>query len=99
MCICAQHNHRPHQVTVQDREDSQEVSNPPTPRQPGAPSDTGCAHDLSTPHQHLPHGHGCGTGTWTRPLTPGTGTRLDQGSQDPSSPETKSYQNGGAASL
>lgn len=51
MCTCAEHNHRPHQATVQDRQGSQGVSNPPTPRQPGAPSDTGCAHAPSTPHQ------------------------------------------------
>lgn len=43
----------------------------PTPRQPGAPSDTGCAHTPSTPHQHLPHSRGCGMGNCTPPPAPG----------------------------
>lgn len=71
MCTCAsseqEHDHRPHQVTVQDRQGSQKASSPPTPMEPGAPSDTSCAHALSTPHQHLLHSQDCRTGTWTRP--------------------------------
>lgn len=103
MCTCAsseqEHEHLPHQAMVQNRQGSSGSTPYPHPQTARSPIRHWlCPHPVHTASAPAAQ-PGLRDGQLYSAPSPGAGAWLDPGSQDPSSPETKSYQSGGAASL